>query len=50
MANLATRIDFKVYIAGVLVPASQVTVSTQVPGVATAQLSLPAHPLIFGLG
>lgn len=50
MANLATRIDFKVYIAGVLVPASQVTVGTEVPGISTAQINLPAHPLIFGLG
>ena len=50
MANLATRIDYKVYIAGVLVPASAVTVSTQLPGFSSAQISLPAHPLIFGLG
>ena len=50
MANLATRIDYKVYIAGVLVPASAVRVSTQVPGFSSAEISLPAHPLIFGLG
>lgn len=48
--NLATRIDYKVYIAGVLVPCSQVTVTTSAPGTSSAQISLPAHPLLIGLG
>jgi hypothetical protein len=48
--NAAIRIDYKVYIAGVLVPCSNVTVMTSVPGTSSAQISLPAHPLLIGLG
>lgn len=48
--NSATRIDYKVYIAGVLVPCSQVTVTTSAPGTSSAQLSMPAHPLLISLG
>jgi len=48
--NSATRVDYKVYIAGVLVPCSSVTVTTSVPGTSSAQLSLPAHPLLISLG
>lgn len=48
--NSATRLDYKVYIAGVLVPCSSVTVSTSAPGRASAQFTIPAHPLVLGLG
>ena len=48
--NSATRIDYKVYIAGVLIPCSAVTVTTSVPGTSSAQFSVPAHPLLIGLG
>ena len=48
--NLATRVDYKLYIAGVLVPCVSVTVTTSAPGKASAQVSLPAHPLLLGLG
>ena len=48
--NSATRVDYKVYIAGVLVPCSAVTVTTSVPGSSSAQLSMPAHPLLISLG
>lgn len=48
--NSATRVDYKVYIAGVLVPCSSVTVTTSVPGTSSAQMTLPAHPLLLSLG
>ena len=48
--NSATRIDYKVYIAGVLVPCSAVTVTTSVPGSSSAQLTMPASPLLISLG
>lgn len=48
--NLATRVDYKLYIAGVLVPCVSVTVTTSAPGKSSAQVSLPAHPLLLGLG
>ena len=48
--NSATRIDYKVYIAGVLVPCNSVTVSTSVPGRTSAQFTMPAHPLLLSIG
>lgn len=48
--NSATRVDYKLYVAGVLIPCSSVTVSTSVPGTSSAQFSVPAHPLLVNLG
>jgi hypothetical protein len=48
--NSATRVDYRLYIAGVLTPCSSVTVSTSAPGTSTAQFSAPAHPILLGLG
>ena len=48
--NSATRIDYKVYLAGVLVPCNSVTVSTSVPGRTSAQFTMPAHPLLLSIG
>lgn len=47
---LAKRIDYKVYICGVDVPAAAVTVATSVGGIATCSISLAAHPMLAGLG
>ena len=46
----ATRVDYKVYIAGVLVPCSDLSVTSSVSGKSTANFSLPAHPLLLSLG
>lgn len=48
--NSATRVDYKVYVAGVLVPCSNVVVSSSASSRSSAQFSLPAHPLLLGLG
>ena len=48
--NSATRVEYKLYIAGVLVPCVSITVTTSAPGRASAQFSMPAHPLLLGLG
>jgi hypothetical protein len=48
--NSATRVDYRLYIAGVLVPCVSVSTSTSAGGKSSAQFSVPAHPLLLGLG
>lgn len=48
--NSSTRVDYRLYIAGILIPCSSVSVSTSAPGRSSAQFSVPAHPLLLGLG
>lgn len=50
MVNSTTRVDYKVYIAGVLVPVTRVVVNSSVGASSTAQLAMPAHPMLLGIG
>lgn len=44
------EIDVKVYIAGVLVPCSNVSITSAFNAVPTATIALPADPRLFGIG
>jgi len=50
MANLNIRVDYKVYIAGVLVPVTQVSVTSTVGSNSSANIAMPAHPMLLGVG
>lgn len=46
----SSRIDYRVYICGVEVPAVSVAVSSNVGSVSTCNISLAAHPMLINLG
>ena len=47
---ISTRIDYRVYICGVEVPAASVSVATNVGSISTCNITLAAHPMLVNLG